>query len=174
MMSELVTVNQLGWSAAILQVLYDCICFIMQQQCWTEVTSADVNSSAVLRCQITDPAVEWEKEVECGHVGLLHCKWNCWFVHVQCAQEDIIDFQSWRWMCLHLLCRNNCGHQVVLQGHWWWNVATSLGVQVLLHSTHKRFMTNITSESQSDCWVLVTNFLNYWFMKVFFRMELWH
>lgn len=61
------------------------------------MTPADVNSSAVLRCQITDPAVKWEEgEVEFGHEGLLHYRWDCRFVPVQYAEEDINDFQRWR------------------------------------------------------------------------------
>jgi len=34
---------------------------------------------------------------------------------------------------LPLLCRNNDGHQGVLQGHRRWNMTVSLRVQVLLH-----------------------------------------
>lgn len=33
---------------------------------------------------------------------------------------------------LSLLCRNDGGHQGVLQGHWWCDMTAPLGVQVLL------------------------------------------
>lgn len=35
-------------------------------------------------------------------------------------------------VCVSLLCRYNRGQQGVFKRHWWWNMATSLGVQVLL------------------------------------------
>lgn len=58
--SELVTPDQLGWNTAVLvDTVYDCIsCIMKRQRALTEVTPANANSSAVLRCQITDPAVK--------------------------------------------------------------------------------------------------------------------
>lgn len=54
------TPDQLGLNAAVLvDIVYDCISCIMKgQRALTEVTPANANSSAVLRCQITDHAVK--------------------------------------------------------------------------------------------------------------------
>ncbi len=104
------------------------------------------------KCQVCDVRVH---NITGGSVVLLACacalvrggyKWlSKWCVHV-CVCVCVC-------VCLPSLCRDNGGHQVVFQGHWWWNMAASLGVQVLLHLTHKRFITNTNSDKQPE-WYL--------------------
>lgn len=45
-------------------------------------------------------------------------------------------------VCLHLLCRDDGGHQSVLQGLWWWNMAASLSAQVFLYLGQTKFSYN--------------------------------
>ena len=72
--------------------------------------------------------------------------WDGWCLPVHHSEEDITDCQSEETVCVcvcvSLLSRDDHGHQGVLQGDWWWNMAASLGVQVLLNLTHRRFITS--------------------------------
>lgn len=46
------------------------------------------------------------------------------------------------YVCLNLLCRDDGGHQSVLQGLWWWNMAASLSAQVFLYLGQTKFSYN--------------------------------
>lgn len=148
---DLLTPDQMGWSAAVLvDVLWD-----HQFHFEGTVLNSSAPPPAPCRCELKWSTQRLQNRARCEVAGGRSQARTWPFVILQVRMRGSWFLPRWQQqVCvrLPLLRRDDDGHQGLLQGHWRWNMAVSLRVQVLLQrQTNKPMRSSLNMPHSFIC-----------------------